>query len=296
MSLEKISSGDEFLPSAEMFNTIIDAANIVHGENFDGSHKFNPNVGDADLVLIKNNTGADLEEFHVVKLGSIVITPENSEADFKYETPLFYGEEIDGDDNTFVITQEPIEKNKIGYAKITGVTAVKLTVNQETDNYASIDKDAKKLQSATDGSVKILWKQAETGEKWAIVLLASSDGGNNYKSYFKVSNVSDKDNLKIKIHYGYNIASTIAGVFYHGTDTVTIPAQTLTVTASGWIFLKVNWDGAAFVCNFEYAASRPGNENGTTYIEIAYFRVKDNKIYSIEQIIHGPATAPSGLL
>ncbi len=233
MTLARKEAGEAFIPDVEEFNTIIDATNLVMGEKFPDDNQFNPNAGDADLVMIKNNTGSNLAEFSIVKIGEVVITPDKNEADFKYETPLFYGEEIDDADNTFVVIQEPIEKDKIGYAKITGVTIAKITVSSETDKYAVLDTLTKKLKTATSGITKILWRQTGTGEKWAVILLGSGSAGSTYNGMFKI--IADPDDAtKIKVIDGNNPDSANCGTVIAGSTTNTIPVQSFAGTSYIW--------------------------------------------------------------
>ncbi len=76
----------------------------------------------------------------------------------------------------FVILIDPVKQNQCGKALLSGVTPVKLDVKDENNEYANpIPDDTAKLQTATDGTCRILWKQAGTGEQWGLVSFPVND-------------------------------------------------------------------------------------------------------------------------
>ena len=78
----------------------------------------------------------------------------------------------------FVILQEPIGAGRMGRGMIMGVTPVRLDVQAESDETASVVTGTTgTLMSGSDGGARILWKESGTGEKWGIVQCPTGGAG-----------------------------------------------------------------------------------------------------------------------
>lgn len=128
-------------------------------------------------VVVLNDSGAAIDApFPILRLTTPVVTiadnanaPYN-EAEFKAATP----DATTG--GSFVIAQGPLADDRGGVAALLGLSWAKVDVASETDTHATtIDGDNTKLQSGGSGA-EIKWKEAGTGEKWALVLLGGGGG------------------------------------------------------------------------------------------------------------------------
>ena len=99
---------------------------------------------------------------------------------FKDEVILACGKPTNDDVNNFVVTAEPIHSGKIGRAYIFGVCAVLIDVQSNDDTVCGATAGVTgKLKSGT-GSNQIIWKQPGTGDKWAVIRIGGSGGGDAY--------------------------------------------------------------------------------------------------------------------
>lgn len=128
---------------------------------------------DSNIRLIKNNTGADVGQYEVLKLDGALITPTDNATGwlqrqtFKGITPTA--------DCDFAITQRSVPDGKTQPAIFSGVTPCTVSVSDASHTHAIAGTTAAKLVSATSGPAKILWKESGTGDKNAVVQL--SQGG-----------------------------------------------------------------------------------------------------------------------
>lgn len=134
----------------------------------------NPNI-----VLVRNETGSDQDRFAVLGIDAPIVGPTDNEHQFTSRVGLDGVTPEEGThEGRFVILAEPIADGKIGRAWISGTAVVKVDVQYETDGYADIlDGDTTALVSRTQGSARILWKAAGTGEQWAVVRLGGGGVG-----------------------------------------------------------------------------------------------------------------------
>ena len=119
---------------------------------------------------------------HVVKLGDVIIEPSDEEgapfAGLQFKCSAF--EEGDSKDK-YALTIGPIEaasdgKLSIGYGVMPNAWWAKVDVADEADTTCTPGAPGTLLESGS-GSIKILWKESGTGEKWAVVFLGG--GGNS---------------------------------------------------------------------------------------------------------------------
>lgn len=163
--------GSSILYSARDWNRAQSAADVAQVQTFvpqlqSGSH----------VVDIENNTGADRNEFEILAIDSVSITPTDDADVFKYNTVLKSKATApaEADFSRIAITQEPIESGKVGKAIVFGVTAVQLNVRNTAHRFADVFNATSgytKLDTADAGSAKILYQESGTGTKWATVCL-----------------------------------------------------------------------------------------------------------------------------
>lgn len=170
----RVQSGDrlEGIPAAT-WNSFVDAAAWVRSQRnvSVSADQWRPTPG--GTVKIRNDSGADVERFGIMKLNGVVISREENSRAFKNQ-PVLIGEATGTPPQTFVVAQRPILEDKIGLCMIAGVTPVQIDVIEANDEWADvISADSTKLRSQPFGSAKILYKEAGTGTKWGYVLLGA---------------------------------------------------------------------------------------------------------------------------
>lgn len=204
--MKKVRPGEPLRIPAGTFNTFIDTArdylNRTHGIGR------GPVAGavalDTGTVLVRNDTGVDVDRFGVLGVDSIVIAPTDNPDEFKSRpilsvvTPVIPGAHSEN----FVVLAEPLPHEAteadrpIGQAVIDGVTVAVVNV-QHADHECAVPVNGTRtnFNSAAIGPVRIIYKEAGTGYKWALVRLGAravdgmwvqilgnlADGTNRYK-------------------------------------------------------------------------------------------------------------------
>jgi len=176
--LKKVKPGDPLAIPAATFNTFVDAAQDYLRRQRDQSRQSKPAGGQAGMVLIRNDSGADCPRFGVLGIDDVVIDPADDEDAFAGRVVLA-GVTPDVDDHTgrFVVTAEPIAAGEIGRAYADGVFPANVNVFDTTHKYADVaDGQIGYLASGTSGAIRILWAQSGTGERLAVVRMDGPAG------------------------------------------------------------------------------------------------------------------------
>lgn len=163
--IRKVARGDKLRIPADAWNAIADAVNARQAINA-GADGRNLN---ADVVLVRNDSGGDCERYDILGLDDVAISPTDNLAAFCEQiafsgvTPVHATHA-----NRIAVLQEPVASGAVGKAVVSRPTAVLINVTVEHDWTAGVDDaDASRLTSG--GQIPILWKESGTGEKWAIV-------------------------------------------------------------------------------------------------------------------------------
>lgn len=177
-ALKKYPSGSKLEFQAKTFNTFVDAARQMRQRSIDnGAARARQALRHTGIVVIKNNSGADVERFGVLGVDRALFTPTENLDSFQNHVLLSgIRPAASVHAGKFVIALEPIKSGKIGPAYIDGVCPARITFAGE-EPFADVkDNDLASLQAATTGSARVLWKEPGTGVKWAIVLLGEGGG------------------------------------------------------------------------------------------------------------------------
>ena len=204
--MKKVVTGQKFKPKATTWNSFVDAAVYVKQRQSDLTSKTLRRDTRSGIVLVRNSTEEDLGQFAVIALGELIIKPEDNEPEFRANIPIFEAELIteENKDRPIVVLQKPLKENHCGAAMLSGITPVKINVENEEHEFAELDVE-NGLKSSESGSMRVLWKEPETGEKWAIIQIGASTAGFIYEGYFAVTNVSEDETQKVKVSYGIAI-------------------------------------------------------------------------------------------
>lgn len=182
MAIQKVNPGQKFKMPAEAYNAFVDAAQ-AHKRNLNQSVNMkSPNT--RDVITIKNMTGETLDRFNVVGIGEPIYDPETQPIDFS-EDIIFEGETPDIEEHVgkWAVLLDGCTDGDFVEAKVIGVTACKIDVDNEDYGYVEIADGEYTLSAAASGSAQILWKESGTGEKWAIVRIGGESGSGGGDSY-----------------------------------------------------------------------------------------------------------------
>lgn len=177
MALQKVNPGQRFKMPAEAYNAFVEAAQ-AHKSNLNQTvSRKSPNT--RDIITIKNMTGETLERFNIVGIGEPLYDPDTQPIDFS-EDIIFEGETPNTDYHVgkwAILLDGCIDDNFVE-AKVIGVTACKIDVDNEDYRYVEIVDGEYTLAAAASGSAQILWKEAGTGlDLWAVIRIDASGGG-----------------------------------------------------------------------------------------------------------------------
>jgi len=221
---------------------------------------------DSNVRLIKNNTGADVGQYQVLKLDGPVFSPTDNATGwlqrqtFKGITPTASCD--------FAITQRAAPNGKTQPALFSGVSPCTINVTDAAHTHAVAGTTAAKLVSATSGPAKILWKESGTGDKDAVVQLSQSGSAGAVTSWascdflYTGSGSSDGTNNLATPSNRYTSDSTIIDFSTHPR-----------ILTGGYFFYHV--DGTI---NFDYPERHINDYelNGIT----RYMKQSGNKILS----------------
>jgi hypothetical protein len=184
-AFRKVGAGQKLRISARAYNTMLDAAQDYL--NRKQSSSASPLTGAimGNFVRVRNDSSSDCVRFAVLGIAGTVFDPTAATSQFKNSVVLSCNVPTVSDhaQGKFVICSEPIGKGKIGLAWASGTCQVQINVNDANHLFATVkDNDAAMLDSAASGPISILWKQAGTGTRWAIVRFGASGGGTSAAS------------------------------------------------------------------------------------------------------------------
>ena len=177
--LRKVRIGDPLRIPARAYNAFVDAAHLTRRIDADtGAGPTMPGTQE-HLVLVRNESGADLPRFGILGIDRPIIEPgvEGNTDEFQRRAALI-GAGITTTDEyvgRFVVTREPIAAGKIGWAVIRGVTPATVNVIDEEHSHADTFPDEQVLRSGFTGAARILWKEPGTGELLALIEMGPAD-------------------------------------------------------------------------------------------------------------------------
>lgn len=170
---KKFQAGERLpgLPK-EILNAVVSDR---RGENALSNTRVKGLVPDSGIVLVKNNSGAARSQFAILGINAPIIgpTPVASLPEFKKRvtfsciTPTTAAHS-----GKFVVLLEPLLNGAIGKAVVSGVVQVRLT-GADVGWATVTNNDATKLTASATGSAEVLWAEAGSSERWAIVVLHS---------------------------------------------------------------------------------------------------------------------------
>lgn len=172
--LKKVQPGQPLRMPAAAYNAFVDAARDFQSRQRDQGQQPKPSPRQSGIVLVKNTSGADRDRFSILGLDDNVIGPGDNLEQFKNRVCFKGVVPTLAHVGAFAVLLEPLKENAIGLAFVDGVCAVKVQVTNVTHWFADVRPGyTSHLLAGPTGSAGILWKESGTGEKWAVVRLAS---------------------------------------------------------------------------------------------------------------------------
>lgn len=176
-SLRRVKAGDRAQIPADAYNAMLSVVRDRRAAAFDGGAPAVriPSHPPA-TVLVRNDTGGDLDRFAVVVPGAPAVAHADDATEF-FRRPNLAGDAPEGGEAVFAVLLEPAADGDFAPAQVSGVCPVQINVTDEAHAYASpVAGDTEMLGSDTAGA-PVLWKESGTGTKWAYVLLGSPVAG-----------------------------------------------------------------------------------------------------------------------
>ena len=200
-SLRHVQRGQPLNIRADDWNRIVDATRAFYEQapGRGGPATVGTSGGrQASVIRVKNASGQDQPRFAVLGIDGPIIPPDEHEAEFQRQVALSCvtptAEHGASGGGRFVVLQEPLADGAIGRACVSGVTVVRLQVENEDDTIADVaDGESAHLVSGTSGNAVILWKEAEgegdtSGGRWAIVRIGG--GGDSAQLLIRITGSS----------------------------------------------------------------------------------------------------------
>lgn len=183
--LQKVKSGDPLKLSATAWNRFIDTALKVDRQKTSVANDSEPDRRQVGEIWVRNDASGNvnLDALSVVGLRQPLVLPSDSPETFKYGPVVVSASEpttvnigdLSHASGRLAVLQEPIAVGKIGRALVVGVTAVKLNVTHDRDEWADVASGVTAtLQTGPTGAGRILWKESGTGTKWGVVQLGGA--------------------------------------------------------------------------------------------------------------------------
>jgi len=179
--MQKKKSGDAFKGFPyRLYNDLLEMRRLWKVGKLLIGRRAARDLPDADLVKVKNTTGATIARFGVLGISGVIITPTDRANQFK-QRPALTGTTPTTADHAgkFVIVQEPIRAGKTGLAIVSGVSVAKLNVGDADHQFADVrNADATELDTGNTGAARILYKESGTGSgKWGLVRVSNGSPG-----------------------------------------------------------------------------------------------------------------------
>jgi len=181
-----VTAGEKFRFSARTYNELNE---LIEKDRLGGlSMQTNVSRVNNDYVLVKNSSGADVGRFGILGIAGILFDPQTALPAFT-SRPVFTGEiPAESHGGRFLICAEPIRNGSIGRAWAEGVVITRVLVQDSSHYYASVKPDdTTQLVTHIQGLCCLLYKEAGTGTKWAVVRLGAGNPNPVRTAYCKTA-------------------------------------------------------------------------------------------------------------
>lgn len=177
MDYKKVNAGDALTIPANVWNGLMDVLAEVRGNSSRGRTPLNrAQQLNAGVIMVKNNTGAVLDRFSVVGIGSPIVTPSQNEPEFQRRVVVNAAGPSDTYKGAWAIVQVSIPIGGWGLAVADGVTVTKVNISNAAHKRCEVQTGSTSLVSKANdaGSGIILWSAGGTGLQWCVVRVGNS--------------------------------------------------------------------------------------------------------------------------
>lgn len=167
---------------ATTWNALMDAAKKARGSQHSIESEDALAFRQGDIIRVLNDSGTGLGRFSVLGVDSPVFDPAGSTQEltgFLNHIVLACVTPNEADHlGRFIVLLEPAAAGAIARAYVSGVCPVLVNVTSDSHSCADIaDGDYNRLQSRSNGSAQMLWREGGTGEQWAYIRFGTPCGG-----------------------------------------------------------------------------------------------------------------------
>jgi hypothetical protein len=272
---ERYSPGDPPTFPAATVNGWQDAARDFYARK--GGRTASPSLTEvfdpANLVLVRNDTGAARVPFSVLKPSGVLVDPATYPHDVR-RRPAFSGVAPAAATDPFLVTIDPLADGQIGRAAAAGVVVCQVNVTDATHGYAQpAAGDPTGLASASGGPAQILYKPTGTGVKTCVVLLGlAPPPGFSGIHVYQSSPTTIADNTSTNLVFNsvrYNVGNYTSLASSTGSIRVNEAGYYL-IGAQWWCHLTAaggRWVKIASSLYTEYIAGQGNTDGGTGLLE-----------------------------
>lgn len=158
--------------SARAWNRMMDASDIVHGDQFSQSAT-GPQSGKVPYTWVYCKPSVTVPRWGVLAITGVEITPTSTESDTATKTfqdsPVVTGGTPSATTTAWGVAVEPIASGSIGRLAVGGVVQCKVSITNSSDKFVRCGTSTTQLTSDVRGEGLILWQ----GNGWALVRLGS---------------------------------------------------------------------------------------------------------------------------
>lgn len=169
---------------AGLYNSIID---LVKANAASGGGGVSGTAGIVrPTVRVKNDSGADVPAGGVLGIGGVAVLPSENQSVFVGDTPLSGVLPVASEHGgRFVVVPGGVNDGEIASGIVVGIAAVKLNISTDTlIRFADVSGGQSGYLVPSSSGVSVLWREAGTGTKWAVVRLG---GGSDSSVLVKIT-------------------------------------------------------------------------------------------------------------
>ncbi len=212
--LAKVRMGDPLRIPAAAYNAFVDAAKSARGLRQDTARDATREQS-AFLTPVKNDSGAVVPRFGILGVAAPLFDPGDAPEAFRRRAAVAGVTPTEQDHlGRFVVALEPIAPGAIGVACGAGLCAAQVDFPADGRERRCADVangSSVKLRASDRGAATIIWKEAGTGVKWAIVRLGGESGLRLFPVVLSVSSGFQGSALQPPTWH-YDVADAISGV------------------------------------------------------------------------------------
>lgn len=187
----KVKSGDTLSIPSATWNGLLDMLAAFRASGGTKQPVKQASAHAADVVLVKNATGGNVEQFRALAIRSVVITPAVNEPEFKRRVLMSGTTPVTADAGYWGVLLDSLTSNQIGRIVVSGVTVCRINLADTTHQFAEIANASVIPTSAVTGLAQLIWvaggvgTASATGEQWAVIRIGGGGSGTDNKGEYQ---------------------------------------------------------------------------------------------------------------